>query len=495
MAIELNDDINEENSWTLNSDISNTTDNIKQSISPILINQIKESADLWDEKSISIYLKHIEDIFLEKYNSINDKNEKKEFIKNNLENFEEIYYSFIDDKKDENNNILKRWNKALYWNIWLFYEKIWQYPEAVSSYVDWIQFSEWLYTLYWKIWEIYLENKINIKLLIKSNLEIAEDNYSLLLKLSEINKDSENYVLALEKLWDINFKKNNNNIKITEDYYINSLNNWVENKSLDKNQIERICLKILKVSENQQTIQNILQNLVNINNNHLLTVAMYYEENWYIEYAFYNYLLAYQEKWEKQIVNSPDALIMFIETIIKNKTISDTENYFKKIWIDDIEILEDDEILEEIKYQEKLQNQEIEIKKQILSRIIKTIEKNKPLLKSDISILFEMCIWNDFYNNDISGKIDYYITNYNNYYHNMDIYLYTIFNNIIQFDWNKENELIKNILKKIYNKKELTNEDISVIKQIIKLSNNNKSWENNFLYTDKLNDIWNKNNS
>jgi len=75
-----------------------------------------------NKESVIIYVNQQLNNFLEKYDSLNSQEEKKEFLNKNLENLEEDIFQFVDEFQiNENWNRIKLkqwWHKELYWIIW-----------------------------------------------------------------------------------------------------------------------------------------------------------------------------------------------------------------------------------------------------------------------------------------------------------------------------------------------------------------------------------------
>lgn len=187
--------------------------------------------------------------------------------------------------------------------LWETYEKFKMFNEALSVYNDWAKRN--LYTLYKNSWDLFLNNQINW-LDEPTSKWFATANYKNLLDFSGDKDDIENYIYALEKLWDIDKDIDEEQAEI---YYKNAL----EAIKPEDMESEEVCLSIIRLSEklnlelDREIILTINNNLPKLNINNLLVVAQYYDRHLYIKEAFYYYLYSYQYK----VPNAKEELISF----------------------------------------------------------------------------------------------------------------------------------------------------------------------------------------
>ncbi len=418
----------------------------------------KKAAYKWNSQAIDIYTTNLINDFLVKYNS---KKNKEKFLKNNLESFEIEFFKFIDNTSyDRDNKRIKTiywWNKYLYEKIWDFYSEIWLFPEALDAYKSWINsWFNWSYKLYEKIAQLYEKYESKIIVFNKNKIkEYIEKNYKNLYQFASLAWDLEYKVKWLEKLWDIS-KKN----KKTDywKYYINAILSLIDYYSYNSLKtiarlMEKLEINFLNLKQWNHTykldLEDIYTQLIDFfDNSFLLSLWNYYENNNEILWAFYCYVNAYQRKIE----DSKNALIIFIETTLKNKVSNDYNKAFNRKKSEEI-----------IKIEEEL----FFIKNSILKTIIKNIE-NENIQEEDIATLFDISLWEDFYDTLNFEKILFFINNYQNKHINFNIYLHRILETYFWMNWtNIKNIEIKKLLKKIYNFQEINNSDIELIKKLI----------------------------
>ena len=459
------------------------------------IELIESAALLWNKKAIDFYTDFIINYFIWNYNLVKTEKEKEDFLENNLKNTEDVLFQFIDefyfDEKNKKIKLIQWWNKYLYEKIWNFYSKIENFSESLSSYKSWIQSGfEWNHKLYKNIAELYQNFKYEIKAFDIVNIdELIKDNYRFLYEYSGLVWDLENIVYWLEKLWDI---ANNSDKELSKNYYYKALSKIIDYNYTDYNSIvsttrlmEKLSLKqlLLKYPDWDITIEIeklYIEITQNFDQKYILSLANHHEEIWDILWAYQDYLNAFQAK----IPGWKDALLIFLETSLVSYIEKEASEF-------NLNLENDKNILEksEIEYEQELNLDELMKKKQLISKIIKSIDENNKILREQIATLFDMSLWDEFYNNFEYKQLLIFIELYNQWINNADIYLHRILENI--FSWNGTNlksPSIKELLKKIYNKQELSKNDIEGIYNILNLENK----QNNFKYTLELMEIQNK---
>lgn len=261
------------------------------------------------ENTTYYYIENLVINFLKKYDI---EENKQKFLDENLENLEEFFFHFLDDKKDNSGEILQKWIKELYWLLWNFYENIWKNRKALESYKSWIKSNfVWNYMLFWRIWELYGENKIK-SVNEQDSLKLAFKNFDKLLELSVENDDFITHIYVLEKLWDLLSKINVN--EALENYFL-ALKEINKNNIWDTNIISKILKKIINISDDNLTINHNLEELSKIDINNLIYICDYYEKKWKLDYTFFNYLIAI----ENNVENSIPKFINFLEKLSKEK--------------------------------------------------------------------------------------------------------------------------------------------------------------------------------
>ena len=313
-----------------------------------------------------------------------------------------------------------------------------------------------------------------------------------------MNNDLENTIYWLEKFWDLEKNK-----KLKEEYYFLALNKIAEYNKRDIFSLKAMSrlmnkLNLEEIEINSQnwifleTQENLYITLIqNWEISYLLNLANLYEEEWDIFEAFNKYLQAFQIK----INNSKDALAMFLETSLKD--------FIKKDYDNNISIInsktknkEEQKINQELLKRNK---EEFEIKNELLRKILEKIDNNEILLREDIATLFDMSLWDRFYEKNISPEIiNNFIEAYKleinflkqnpNLITNNDIYLHRLLENSFGIYWvNMKNSEVENLLKKIYSKKELKEYDKELIFKLLDLETNQ---EDPFKYTKLLDELW-----
>lgn len=236
-----------------------------------------------------------------------------EIIENNKNNKKKVI-------KEYNYLIKDLWLKELYWKLWNFYEKMWDYINAKKYYETHIaQNNDYKY--YKKLWyllEIYWKKIIPIN---QTNLQNnIIDIYKKLLSNAELNNDSKNIIYANKKLWYIYEKRKNINNAL---YYYEKLYHLWE-KIWDKKLIEIFLIKKLYLLDNNDKEEiRLITTIWNLDNKHIIIVASYYENKWDIKNALNLYYLSYTRRIEW----SNEAFWFFIETI----AIQTNNNYLKEI--------------------------------------------------------------------------------------------------------------------------------------------------------------------
>lgn len=423
----------------------------------------KNAIDYKYQDAIYKYAEILENDFLKIYNKIANKKNKEDYINDNLEEFEKEYFKLLELTEEIIN---KNWKilENLYWNLWVFYEKIWLITKAIESYNNAINSSKELYSYLWNLWNLYLKNKNKLNFLDNwEYLKLAIESFSKLENISAINSDTQNLIYALEEKAKI-YKKLWNNEKYKENYnYILNILNW------EKIINEKYALKyleltnILNIKLDEEAELYIFKILISSNIKHLNTIWYYYEEKWFFEYAFLYYLYSYKElKWKNEYKNA--WLAFFIETTLKNKEINEIN--------EEIEEIENELLLIEKKkknkkiseYEQNLINEKNEIlqEKQFLNnyfipKILKTIDNEENLGREDIATLFDLSLPKNFYEEINSEIIQLYIVNYENKKEYFDIFLHRILKNIWEKEW--ISKPISKIIDKIYKKEELSYED------------------------------------
>ena len=443
---------------------------------------IEKSALLWNKKAIEFYIDSIINIFLWNYNNLKTKEEKEKFLNSNLENIEEILFQFIDssyfDKNNKKQKLVQWWNKYLYEKVWNFYSEIWLFSESLSSYTSWIQSGfEWSHKLYKNIAELYENFKHKIKIFeIEKINELIKNNYSFLYKYSGLVWDLENIVYWLEKLWDI--EKWNDN-QLSTKYYYKALNKIIEYNYIDYTSIisttrlmEKLSLKELLLKYPDWNILVKIEKLykeiaMNFDWKYLLSLSNHYEEIWNILWAYQNYLNAFQSniEWSK------DALLIFLKTSL----VSYIEKESSEINLsleNEIETIQNPEEIKIIKQKQENNIEQLMFKKQLIKSIVRNIDQDDKILREQIAVLFDMSIWDSFYNNFEYKQLLIFIESYNQWINNSDIYLHRIIQNIFSTNGtNLNSPSIKKLLKKIYAKQKLSKNDINWIYNIINLEN------------------------
>jgi len=460
------------------------------------LEKIEDSALLWNKEAIETYTTMVIDIFLYQL-KLESENDKEIFIQNNLEHIEEVLFQFIDDyyyeKTWNKQKLTQWWNKYLYEKVWDFYSKIWEFSDSLDSYKSLIQiWFEKSYLLFWKIAELYEKYKYKIRSFDIENIDkLIIDNYKYLLKHAKLVWDIENTALTLEKLWDISKNKeekykyynNSLNVLINSPYYFE----WVEKityRIMNKWNVDSFLIKNEKwdlIIDQFDTLNKIASE----EPDYLIVLASKYEEEWNIEYAFYNYLLAYQLKTE----NSKDALWFFIDTSLRDFIKEEKGKYLIQFKQEDT----DENILSnsKINYIEELNNNDYKENQVLLDVILKVVDKNEKLERESIDTLFDFSIDEDFYNNFNINNFNIFLENYKNNGISSDIFLHRILENIFSGNWtNMQSNNVKRILKKIYLKKELWKNDLDLIYDLLNLEI--EEYKNGFEYTNKLNSIWKK---
>ncbi len=455
------------------------------------IKYIESAALLWNKKAIDFYTDFIIQYFVWNYNIFKNNQEKETFLEANLENIEELLFQFVNNYyKNENNKeieLIQWWNKYLYEKIWNFYSQIWLFSESLNSYTKWIQSNfNWSYKLYKNIAELYENFKYKIKAFDIINInELIKDNYNFLSEHSSLIWDLENIIYWLEKIWDI---ERNTNKELSIKYYYQALSQIIEYNKKDKfsyisftRLMEKLSLKELLLKYPDWDLVIKIEKLyreitLKFDSRYLLSLANYYDEIWNTLPAFQNYLNAFQANIE----NSKDALLIFLETSLKNFIEKEAKNF-------NLNIKNDNKILKEseIEYGKELNLDELIIKKQLLKIIIKNIDLNNKILREQIATLFDMSLWDNFYENFEYKELLIFIESYNQWINNADIYLHRILENLFSWNWTNINSIIiKELLKKIYTRQKLSKNDIDWIYNILNLENDNNT--NTSQYTKKL---------
>ncbi|MCD5382588.1 hypothetical protein LR002_00505 [Candidatus Gracilibacteria bacterium] len=413
----------------------------------------ENSALLGYEKGIEDYTSLIKSVFLDTYKSFSSKEEKENFLKNELENSEEVFFQFIDDyQRDENGKREKTvygGNKYLYEKIGDIYAEIGMLGDALSCYSDLLQTGN--YEAYKKIAEIYEKNRNKFNFL--ENIDsVIEKNYNFLVNRAYLVKDLENIIYGLEKLGDL--KKDNG-------FYFNAIQKIIKFNSDEKfskkslvRLMEKIGIETINI-KNGDFIQNLdLDTLYsdianNFDDRYILSLANFYEKKGEILYAFLNYF----QGFESGIDGVKDGFLIFIKTTLKD--------FIEKSRVKNIESFSENEELI------KIANDEFFIKKELLQRIIKNIENGKQT-REDFATLFDMALGDEFYEDLNYEKISYFFEGYTNKIPGFNIFLHRILINYFEISGvNLKDFEIKNLLGKIYRFEELNAGDLKNLKLII----------------------------
>ncbi len=433
-------------------------------------NKLEWEESVWIKKDISYsHLNHYFDTFLNWYNKSRN---KEKYLNDNLAKIEEIFYSFIDDKRNEKWEIIEIWDKTLYWFLAEVYKWIWNYNKALEAYENWVESFTWNYFMYWKKWELYNESKI-IWVDEYNSKKLAFKNFDEFLKNSQENNDIVNEVLALEWIADTMLSLNKDE---AVEYYMQIIDKLNENNINIPEIEDRVIKRILENSDNEIDNHYYIKSLLILDVNNLLYIWEYFEKKWNLEYAFLNYLEAfeYNLKWAKE------KLLNFLENTLIEKIKKEYE---------DFDFEGNPEIFEEIKKEAKEKNLSVEdlknsnIEIDTIKVAVKNLKKFWNLFRADKVNIFLNSIDADFLSDLTLESVVPYINKYN-----------------LELEYNKNKEIINNnsiflseiidflsrqkfydteiiskleeIYKKVYIKKELNDVDIKVILDSIEIKNN-----------------------
>jgi len=425
-----------------------------------------------NKESVIIYVSQQLNNFLEKYDSLNSQEEKKEFLNKNLENLEEDIFQFVDEFQiNENWNRIKLkqwWHKELYWIIWDFYKNIWLYSDALSSYISWTQSKfNWNYKLYKKIAEIYENSNIILETK-KYKKEKIKKTYEILYQLAYINNDPENVFYWLEKVASLSDSQREKYKKLWQIVYMFELNysKYSSNDKLILSYI-RACNNINSKILNEHSLY---LNLTYIDTKYIWLYANYLEEKWELSLAFINYITNYTLE-ENQ--DNLDAIVIFIYDKVISKIQNEIQEYNKKI-LDLKETIKNKELnitkKHQIKFEIKILKSNIKILLKEQENLKKQLIEIKEITDEDIKEFFRLTLTNQELENINYQNVKTFFDYYNQDLPKAEIYLKTILEQIQILYWYKK-EILKPYFDKIKKEEAFTQDDLDDFKDIIESKN------------------------